>query len=189
MAIPKYFREVTDCSNCPFHTDYEMYAFRCNSDPNYNCPCMNMEEYGDMTISEVSRAVIQKVQNSLRDDLEMMEIEEDIRQKREDKRRKANETRAMNYDINIEISALRKGISKREKAIRAWRSMCNVISMSNDIMSGGINTVLPNDPPQVIEWVNQNRDAQKKIEELVLLRKARNSENRRRSNAVKKKGL
>ena len=95
----------------------------------------------------------------------------------------------MNYDINIEISALRKGISKREKAIRAWRSMCNVISMSNDIMSGGINTVLPNDPPQVIEWVNQNREAQKKIEELVLLRKARNSENRRRSNAVKKKGL
>ena len=59
--------------------------------------------------------------------------------------------------------------------------------MSNDIMSGGINTVLPNDPPQVIEWVNQNRDAQKKIEELVLLRKARNSENRRRSSAVKKK--
>ena len=50
MGYPKYFKEVTDCSMCPFFTDYEMYSFRCNGDPNYSCPCMNMEEYGDMTI-------------------------------------------------------------------------------------------------------------------------------------------
>ena len=39
---------------CPFFTDYEMYAFRCNGDPNYSCPCMNMEEYGNMTIKDSS---------------------------------------------------------------------------------------------------------------------------------------
>ena len=189
MGYPKYFKEVTDCSMCPFFTDYEMYSFRCNGDPNYSCPCMNMEEYGDMTISEVGRAVIQKVQNSFRDDLEMQGIEEEIRIKRAEKKKKASETRALNYDINIEISALRKAISKREKAIRAWRSMCNAIVLTNNIYEGRMHDVLPGDPPQVVEWIEMNKEAQQKIEDLVLLRKARNSENRRRSNAVKKKGL
>ena len=98
MGYPKYFREVTDCSMCPFFTDYEMYSFRCNGDPNYSCPCMNMEEYGNMTIKEVSRAVIMKVQNSLRDDMEYQEIEEEIRQKKEDKRKKALETKVKNNE-------------------------------------------------------------------------------------------
>ena len=179
MGYPKYFREVTDCSNCPFHIDYEMYSFRCNGDPNYSCPCMNMEEYGNMTIKEVSRAVIMKVQNSLRDDMEYQEIEEEIRQKKEDKRKKALETKALNYGINIEIKAVRSRIKKRKTAIRNLRIIMNYSNLVNVMNTEQEDNLIIGDNQMIIDLLNENEKDMRELDRLMGERSRRNKERKK----------
>ena len=168
MGYPKYFREVTDCSMCPFFTDYEMYSFRCNGDPNYSCPCMNMEEYGNMTIKEVSRAVIMKVQNSLRDDMEYQEIEEEIRQKKEDKRKKALETKAV-----------RSRIKKRKTAIRNLRLIMNYSNLSNILNTDMEDGIIQGDNQMIIDLLNENEKDIRELDRLIGERSRRNKERKK----------
>ena len=179
MGYPKYFREVTDCRNCPFHIDYEMYSFRCNGDPNYSCPCMNMEEYGNMTIKEVSREVIMKVQNSLRDDMEYQEIEEEIRQKKEDKRKKALETKALNYDINIEIKAVRSRIKKRRTAIRNLRIIMNYSNLVNVMNTEQEDNLITGDNQMIIDLLRDNEKDLRELDRLIGERSRRNKERKK----------
>ena len=179
MGYPKYFREVTDCSMCPFFTDYEMYAFRCNGAPNYSCPCMNMEEYGNMTIKEVSRAVIMKVQNSLRDDMEYQEIEEEIRLKKEEKRKRALETKALNYGINIEIKAVRSRIKKRKTAIRNLRLIMNYSNLSNILNTDMEDGIIQGDNQMIIDLLNENEKDMRELDRLMGERSRRNKERKK----------
>lgn len=179
MGYPKYFKEVTDCSMCPFFTDYEMYAFRCNGDPNYSCPCMNMEEYGNMTIKEVSRAVIMKVQNSLRDDKEYQEIEEEIRLKKAEKRKKAIETKALNYDINIEIKAVRSRIKKRKTAIRNLRIIMNYNNLVSVMNTEQEDYLIQGDNQMIIDLLNENEKDMRELDRLIGERTRRNKERKR----------
>lgn len=179
MGYPKYFREVTDCSMCPFFTDYEMYSFRCNGNPDYSCPCMNMEEYGNMTIKEVSRTVIMKVQNSLRDDMEYREIEEEIRQKKEDKRKKALETKALNYGINIEIKAVRSRIKKRKTAIRNLRIIMNYNNLVSVMNTEQEDYLIQGDNQMIIDLLNENEKDMRELDRLMGERSRRNKERKR----------
>lgn len=179
MGYPKYFREVTDCSMCPFFTDYELYSFRCNGDPNYSCPCMNMEEYGNMTIKEVSREVIMKVQNSLRDDMEYQEIEEEIRQKKEEKRKKALETKALNYDINIEIKAVRSRIKKRRTAIRNLRIIMNYSNLVNVMNTEQEDNLITGDNQMIIDLLRDNEKDLRELDRLIGERSRRNKVRRK----------
>ena len=179
MGYPKYFREVTDCSMCPFFTDYEMYAFRCNGDPNYSCPCMNLEEYGNMTIKEVSRAVIMKVQNSLRDYKEYQEIEEEIRLKKAEKRKKAIETKALNYDINIEIKAVRSRIKKRKTAIRNLRIIMNYNNLVSVMNTEQEDYLIQGDNQMIIDLLNENEKDMRELDRLMSERNRRNKERKK----------
>ena len=179
MGYPKYFREVTDCSMCPFFTDYEMYAFRCNGDPNYSCPCMNMEEYGNMTIKEVSRAVIMKVQNSLRDDKEYQEIEEEIRLKKAEKRKKAIEKKALNNDINIEIKAVRSRIKKRKTAIRNLRIIMNYNNLVSVMNTEQEDYLIQGDNQMIIDLLNENEKDMRELDRLMSERNRRNKERKK----------
>ena len=179
MGYPKYFREVTDCSMCPFFTDYEMYSFRCNGNPDYSCPCMNMEEYGNMTIKEVSRTVIMKVQNSLRDDKEYQEIEEEIRLKKAEKRKKAIETKALNYDINIEIKAVRSRIKKRKTAIRNLRIIMNYNNLVSVMNTEQEDYLIQGDNQMIIDLLNENEKDMRELDRLIGERSRRNKVRRK----------
>ena len=179
MGYPKYFRQVTDCSMCPLFNDYEMLGFKCNGNPDYSCPCMDMEKYGNMTLSEVVKEMNKKVQNSYRDDLEYQEIEEEIRLKRAEKRKKAIETKALNYDINIEIKAIRSRIKKRKTAIRNLRIIMNYSNLVNVMNTNMEDGLIQGDNDMIIDLLNQNEEDMRELDRLVGERSRRNKERKK----------
>ena len=181
MGRKMLFRDLEDCDLCPFNRDNEKKygsEYFCSGDPNHSHPCEWMEDYGDMTLQEVANAVNAKIYAAE----ERYERERLAKKAKEDKNKelakKRQQTRSANYQINREITRLRKLIRDREGAIQSLSALHSAFGFANAMMEGRDPNTVPVENEQVRIWKEANiRDTQR-LNELIKERDRKNKERR-----------
>ena len=174
------FGEVDDCSACPFYRDnVKLFDtdYVCHNNPDAFLPCQYMEDYGDMTLLEVAEEMDAKLRRAEAYWDRQYQLEKQRKEKAAEQTKKREQTRSANYQINREITRLRKLIRDRESAIQSLSSLHSAFGFANAIMEGKDPNNISVENEQIRIWKQANiRDK----EVLNLLIKERDKRNRER---------
>ena len=103
------------------------------------------------------------------------------KEKAAEQAKKREQTRSANYQINREITRLRKLIRDRESAIQSLSALHNAFGFANAMMEGRNIDTVPIENEQVRIWKQANIRDKQVLEELLKERDRRNKERRNSS--------
>lgn len=174
------FKEVDDCSICPFscnNVELSGSEFSCNGDANMSVPCELMDVYGDYTLEEIVAYTNHQIykEEEYYDAKIRKEREKIARNKEQARKRK--EAYYRNIDLNVEIKEIRRRIVKRNGAISSLSSMISAMSFADSMLSGksvkDVDDKTQNNP-QIIQWKENNLKDEQRLAYLLEERKKRN---------------
>ncbi len=184
MGKKMLFRDLEDCDLCPFNRDNEKKyrsEYFCSGDPNHSHPCEWMDDYGDMTLQEVTDAVNAKIYAAEAYYEKQWLAKKAKEDKNKELAKKREQTRSANYQINREITRLRKLIRDRENAIQSLSALHSAFGFANAMMEGRDPNTVPVENEQVCIWKQANIRDKQILEELLKERDRRNRERRNSS--------
>ena len=180
--FPKYFRDVDDCSICPFSYDNASIFcsdYTCNGSPDGILPCTE-ERYANMTLDEVVEFVDSERRVAYNAILEERKFEEELRRKSKERADKSKETRFENREINSKISVLRKRIRDRNLYIRRIEAFTGAIEVTNSFFPNIHNEdILKSANPQLNKFYQENLEDEAELKKLISIRDKRNRERRK----------
>lgn len=171
------FRDVDDCSICPFacdNADIMGSDFSCNGDPNRSLPCQAMDLYGDYTLEEIVAYTNHQIYKEEEYYDAKLRKEREKIEKNKEQARKRKEAYNRNIDINIEIKAIRRRIVKRNGAISSLSSMVSAFAWTDSMFSGKEVADNSKNNPQIIQWKENNLKDEQRLAYLIEERNKRN---------------
>lgn len=176
------FGDVDDCSACPFYRDNVKFFdcdYVCHNHPDYFLPCHYMEDYGDMTLAEVAEEMDAKQRRADAYWDRQYQLEKERKEKAAEQAKKREQTRSANYQINREITRLRKLIRDRESAIQSLSALHSAFGFANAIMEGRDPNNISVENEQIRIWKQANIRDKEVLNLLIKERDRRNKERKK----------
>lgn len=174
----EFFREVDDCSVCPFEWGGKYSECCCHSHPDGYKPCWDMDKYGDMTIEEVIDAVESRLYAAQLHWEEESEKKWVAQEKKKASQEKRRQTEFENYSLNKELTRLRRGIRKRKEFLSFVGSFATALSFTNQIMNN--EELKKPEKKEKHPYELEIERMEKRIEEILLEKKKRAKERMKR---------
>ena len=175
------FGDVDDCSACPFYRDnVKLFDtdYVCHNNLDAFLPCQYMEDYGDMTLTEVAEEMDAKLRRAEAYWDRQYQLEKERKEKAAEQAKKREQTRSANYQINREITRLRKLIRDRESAIQSLSSLHSAFGFANALMEGKDPNNISVENEQIRIWKQANIRDKEVLNLLIKERDRRNKERR-----------
>lgn len=183
--FPKYFKDVDDCSICPFSYDNASIfssGYVCNGSPDGILPCTE-EKYANMTLDDVVEFIDSECRVAYMAMMEDDMFEEELRRKKKERAERNKETRFENREINAKISVLRKRIRDRNEYIRRIEAFTGALEVTNSFFPNVHNEdMLKSVNPQLNKFYQENLEDEAELKRLISVRDKRNRERRRNQN-------
>jgi hypothetical protein len=173
------YKDLQDCDDCPFFGEFCKGGMTCSpsGDP-IEPPCVNWNDNDDLDV--LYHEAVEGERRYEEAQERRWKREQEIKRKKEERAKKAKQARWAVWSEQREITQLRKKIKNNERLLSYANAMAKATNFANEMFGYEERVAVRERNPLELE----NESLQKRIDELIIIKKEKLKEHRKKQKEI-----